>query len=246
MAARVTEVYPEYEFGNFTAVDGTVRFYTRINAIVEPGDVVVDVGCGRGGRENDPCRYHCDLIRLKDRCAGVIGIDVDEAAAANPFVSEFRLIDDLARWPVDDASADVVVADYVLEHVEDPDAFFGEVARVLRPGGTFCGRTPNRRGYVATVSRLVPNRHHARVVGQAQVSREAEDVFPTFYRANTTGTLKRLFRAHGMHGVVMPAEGEPNYLLFSPLAYRLGAVAARAIPVPFRNSLMAFARKGGA
>lgn len=242
MPAQTRDAYPEYDFGQFTDVDGTVRFYSRVNAIVEPGDIVLDVGCGRGGRDNDPCRFHRDLIRVADRCERVIGIDVDPAAAANPFVSDFRLIDDTNRWPVDSASVDVVVSDYVLEHVEDPDTFFREVVRVLRPGGTFCARTPNKNGYVGLLSRLIPNRHHARIVERVQVTREAEDVFPTYYRANTASALKALFRRHGMTGVVLRAEGEPNYLRFSPTLYRIGAALAPAIPPPLRNGLTVFAR----
>lgn len=242
MHASPADAYPEYDFGQFTEVDGTIRFYARVNAVLEPDDAVLDVGCGRGWRDNDTRRYHRDLIRLVDRCAHVLGIDVDPGAAANPFVSEFRLIEDPARWPVDDASVDVVVSDYVLEHVEDPDGFFGEVVRVLKPGGTFCARTPNKNGYVGIASRLIPNRHHARVVGRVQISREAEDVFPTFYRANTVRDLRRLLHRHGMQGVVLRAESEPNYFRFSRVLYRVGAALSPLIPPPLRNGLMVFAR----
>ena len=241
MSDLTTSVYPEYAFGRFTEHDGTVRFYNRINALVGPDDVVLDVGCGRG-RQNDPCEYHHRLMRLADRCRAFIGIDVDPAAEANPYVSEFRLIDDVDRWPIDDASVDLVVSDYVLEHVEDPDAFFSEVTRVLRPGGTFCARTPNKRGYVGTISRLIPDRLHASITGRVQVTREAEDVFPTYYRANTPGAVRRLFRAHGMEGVVIPVENEPNYFRFSALAYRAGAVLHKLIPGPLKNGLFIFAR----
>lgn len=243
MPAHARDAYPEYDFGQFTEVDGTVRFYSRINALLGPDDVVLDVGCGRGGHAESPSRYHRDLIRVGDRCARVIGIDVDPAGATNPFLSEFRLIEDTARWPVDDASVDVLVTDYVLEHVDDPDAFFREAARVLRPGGTFCARTPNKNGYVGIASRLIPNRFHARVVGHVQVSRGAEDVFPTFYRANTAGALRRLMRRHGMTGVVLRMQAEPNYFRFSPLLYRLGAITSPLIPPMLRNSLFVFARK---
>lgn len=243
MPAQTRDAYPEYDFGQFTEVDGTVRFFARIHAILEPDDVVLDVGCGRGQRLRSPSRYHRELLRMGDRAARVIGIDVDPAAAVNPLVSEFRLIEDTTRWPVDDASVDVVVSDYVLEHVEDPDAFFREVVRVLRPGGRFCARTPNKNGYVGIASRLIPNRFHARVVGRVQVSRDAEDVFPTYYRANTAGALRRLLRRHGMTGVVLRSESEPNYFRFSSLLYRIGAVASPLIPSPLRNGLFVFARK---
>jgi SAM-dependent methyltransferase len=39
------------------------------------------------------------------------------------------------RWPVDDASVDVVLATETLEHVPEPSSFLAEARRVLRPGG---------------------------------------------------------------------------------------------------------------
>jgi len=246
MPAQTRDAYPEYDFGQFTEVDGTVRFYARVHALIEPDDVVLDVGCGRGQRSRTASRFRHELIHVGSRAAHVIGIDVDPAAAVNPLVSEFRLIEDTARWPVDDASVDLIVSDYVLEHVDDPDGFFREVVRVLRPGGTFCARTPNKNGYVGLASRAIPNRFHARVVGRVQVSRDEEDVFPTFYRANTASALRRLLRRHGMSGVVMRAEAEPNYFRFSPLLYRIGARLSPLIPPPLRNGLTVFARTAAA
>ena len=34
--------YPESKFGGFTDLDGTIRFYLRVNALLEPGFTVVD------------------------------------------------------------------------------------------------------------------------------------------------------------------------------------------------------------
>ncbi len=39
------------------------------------------------------------------------------------------------RWPVGDATVDVVLATETLEHVPDPRVFLAEARRVLRPGG---------------------------------------------------------------------------------------------------------------
>jgi SAM-dependent methyltransferase len=39
------------------------------------------------------------------------------------------------RWPVEDASVDVVLATETLEHVPEPAVFLDEARRVLRPGG---------------------------------------------------------------------------------------------------------------
>ncbi len=39
--------YPEARFGNFTDIDGTMTFYTRVNGLIKPYDIVLDVGCGK-------------------------------------------------------------------------------------------------------------------------------------------------------------------------------------------------------
>ena len=45
--------------------------------------------------------------------------------------------------PYDDASFDVVLAVEIVEHVLNPGRFFGECARVLRPGGRLVMTVPN-------------------------------------------------------------------------------------------------------
>ena len=40
---------------------------------------------------------------------------------------------------------DLVVACHVLEHISDPVKFFGELARVCKPGGCICIETPSER-----------------------------------------------------------------------------------------------------
>jgi hypothetical protein len=40
--------YPEIRFGGFSEIDGTIPFYIRVNALLDPLSVVLDIGCGRG------------------------------------------------------------------------------------------------------------------------------------------------------------------------------------------------------
>jgi len=236
--------YPESAFGGFTHIDGTIAFYLRVRSLITPSSVVLDVGCGAGAHERDPVAIRRDLQIFKGKCRKVVGLDVDKGAKENPFLDEFRLIEN-GCWPVDDAIADVCVCDNVLEHVESPDAFFSECARTIKPGGHLCIRTPNVLSYFGLVCRMVPNRRHATVLGKVRDSiREAQDVFPTFYRCNTRRKLKKMFRKHGFDGCVVGHEAEPSYLSFSRFLYLLGVLHQRLAPNAFKVAIFAFGRKG--
>jgi arsenite methyltransferase len=99
-----------------------------------PGEVVIDLGCGRGG----------DLSRALERVGetgAAIGIDASPAmvAAARSRLAThgnaWVVQGDLAAIPLPDGIADVVVSNCAINHAPDKAAVFREVARLLRPGG---------------------------------------------------------------------------------------------------------------
>lgn len=240
MSVSHVEFYPEAAFGGFTDADGTITFYARVNSLLRPDFTVVDFGCGRGRYSEDPVTFRRDLSRLQGKVARVIGLDVDPAAAANPRLDDFRPLEPGHPWPVPDASADLVLCDQVMEHLPAPAVFFAEARRVLRSGGYLCIRTPNANSYVGLASRLIPNHLHARVLSRAQPRRKEEDVFPTLYRCNTIGALRRMMDAHGFRAAVYGYEAEPQYLAFSRLAYRVGVWVQKFAPGWLRPSIFAF------
>lgn len=235
--------YPETAFGGFSNVDGTIAFYTRIQSLLTPDAIALELGCGRGLHEDDPCDYRRNLRVLKGRCKKVIGIDVDQGAGTNRFIDEFRLIEDTSHWPVEDGSIHLIACDYVLEHVVDPAAFFREVDRVLGPGGYLCLRTPNAWSYIAIASRLIPNRLHTRVLNVAQKGRQERDVFPTVYRCNSRRRIRRALAQQHMKAVVCLVEAEPAYFTFSRLAFRMATFWHRYMPATFRSTLLVYAQK---
>lgn len=193
-------------------------FRAHLTGAAEGAQRVYDAGCGSG----ELCSH--DL-----RAAGriVIGVDVDPGLADNRWVTAAvrgRL--DALPFPAD--SADLVVARYVLEHLEDPAVVFREVARVLRPGGRFVMLTPNAYHYVALISRWTPTWVHRRVKAGHGVA--AEDVFPTYYRANTRRALGALARGAGFTVSRLDThETSPNYLEFSRILYRAGVMYERVV-----------------
>jgi SAM-dependent methyltransferase len=234
--------YPESRFGGFTQVDGTIAFYARAQALARPDSLVVDFGCGRGAYAGDPIPFRQNLRVFKGKVRQVIGLDASPAGAENPFLDEFRCLE-AAAWPLEDASADLILCDNVLEHLPEPEMFFSEAYRVLRSGGTLCIRTPNRWNYIALLSRLVPNRDHSRVLAKAKPKLGEVDIFPTLYRCNTLPALRGALARHGFHSVVYGYEAEPSYLSFSSLAYAFGVLHQKLAPGILKAALFAFAEK---
>jgi len=236
------QFYPESGFGGYTDRDGTVVFHTRVNALLSPNDVVVDIGCGRGQHCEDVVPLRRNLKILRGKCRRVIGIDVDPNARANPYLDEFHLIEG-ANFPLPEAIADLCVSDYVLEHVQEPAKFFSEAHRILKPGGFLCLRTTNVASYVGLAARLTPNRLHGRVVEWAQRGRQARDVFPTRYRANTRSRLARALSEAGFLHCVYAHDPEPSYLSRSRIAYYFGVLHQRHAPRAFGPALFVFAQR---
>jgi SAM-dependent methyltransferase len=237
--------YPDRRFAGFTQVDGTVHFLSRAQAMALAARRVLDIGCGRGCMASDPSPFRRQMRDFRRGDRHVLGIDVDPDARANTALDEFRLIADSERWPVEDMSIDFAMSDNVLEHVNDPTAYFREVSRVLRPGGMFIARTPNALSYPVLCSRMIPNAWHARVLSGigALKSRTQADVFPTVYRANSRRATLRLLASAGLAGCAYTIEGEPAYVQFSSLAFRLMSKVHAVMPPLFRSTLIIMAQK---
>jgi arsenite methyltransferase len=103
---------------------------------IEPGSVVLDLGCGAG----------TDLLiaaQMTGPSGRAIGIDMTpsmleraRASAREMGIDRLELHESLIEaLPLEDASVDVVISNGVIDLVPDKDAVFDEIDRVLRPGG---------------------------------------------------------------------------------------------------------------
>jgi SAM-dependent methyltransferase len=221
--------------------DSAHVFFVSAQALAAHAKVVAEVGCGRGAAvELDQPGGPWQDLRGEGRT--VIGIDVEDAGTDNPVIDEFRLIGPDGRWPLEDGSVDLAVSDYVLEHVTDPDAFVGELARILRPGGTFIGRTVSRRSVLSAVARIVPNERHAGALSRLQPTREAQDVFHTAYKMNTRKDLGRVFDAD-FEWALAHRTGLEQYFKPWPRLRRVVGGTERYLPRSTWMGLVVFARR---
>lgn len=131
--------YPEPELSRVP--DATVESFAGVAnhwtlGQIEPGQVVLDLGCGAG----------TDLLiaaQMTGANGRVIGIDMTSSmldrARASAYEMGFNNVELhealIELLPLEDASIDVVISNGVIDLVPDKEAAFDEIDRVLRPGG---------------------------------------------------------------------------------------------------------------
>jgi SAM-dependent methyltransferase len=115
---------------------------------MQPGDVVLDLGCGSG-------RF---CVWSLDSGAHVIGVDTGTFFAREAKAAVDLVVGELRRLPFADGAATKAYTIDVLEHLspEGLDVTLGEMARVLAPGGRLFVYTHVRqRSLLAPVLTLI-------------------------------------------------------------------------------------------
>ncbi len=192
--------------------DHTAVEHRLLDDALRPGTVALDAGCGRTTR----------LRNYRDRIARLVGVDADEEAGrANPYLDEFLPADLDDRLPFAGDSFDLVYANFVVEHLADPERAFTEWRRVLRPTGTLVLLTSNRASPLMAVGDRLPQRLRLMIKrrGAGAVER---DVYPTRYLANTPERLAQATAAAGFDPVSVEHVGT---------LHRYGARVPGAAPV---------------
>ena len=131
--------YPEPELSRIP--DGSVESFAGVAnhwllGRVEPGQVVLDLGCGAG----TDLLIAAQMTGSEGRAIGVdmtgsmlerARVSADEMGLGNVLLHQ-ALIETL---PLETGSVDLVISNGVIDLVPDKEAVFDEIDRVLRPGG---------------------------------------------------------------------------------------------------------------
>lgn len=123
----------------------TVR-YEKLG--LRPGDLFLDAGAGFGRHAFEAARLGARVVALDYAADEVVGtratfggmVDAGEITL-DRFVGVLR--GDATKLPFADATFDRVVTSEVLEHIQNDVGAIGELARVLKPGGTLGVTVPS-------------------------------------------------------------------------------------------------------
>ncbi|SDZ86737.1 class I SAM-dependent methyltransferase [Microbulbifer marinus] len=167
---------------------------------LQPGQTVLDLGCGEG-------RHSIHL--LISEAVDIVGLDlnIDDVRTASeraqPFVEQEQAcgrlllgVADGLQLPFADDSFDVVICSEVLEHIEDYRAVLQEIDRILKPGGVFAASVPTF--FPEWVCWRLSDAYHQVEGGHIRIFRERE------LRGSIEKLGHRFFARHKAHALHAP------------------------------------------
>ncbi|MDB4911760.1 MAG: Methyltransferase type 11 [Gemmatimonadetes bacterium] len=172
----------------------------------------LDIGCGH--QIFEPwIKGEEALVR---RASLVVGADPDFSSVRRHRSIQKRIV--ASTLPLRSGSFSLITANMVLEHVVDPNAFFADARRLLCPGGHLIVHTPNARHWQVWASRILPSQLRHKLVQLAD-GRDQDDVYPTYYRANTPTELTRTALDSGLRieTMMLCDTSTPSRLMLGPL-----------------------------
>ncbi len=192
--------------------DGTTEFWDLCRGVIPKNGRILELGAGP---TNATSRFLATLGELH-------GADVDPDVRGNEHLATAALIEG-DRLPFGAESFDTCVSNFVMEHVAAPLAHLSEVQRVLRPGGVYVFRTPNRWHYVTLAARATPHWFHELVANRVRgLPPDAHKPYEAYYTLNTRRDIVRWAKELGLRvRTLRMIEKDPSYGMSSRLLYLL-------------------------
>jgi SAM-dependent methyltransferase len=177
-------------------VHSQVRYKDLLGRLLQPGVRWLDLGCGQEVVRPWTLLPEESEISFTHAPALSVGVDSDVPALRVNRCIPHRVAGNICDLPFADGSFDVVTANMVLEHTDNPSALLSEVWRILRPRGVFLFHTPNRYHPQSVLARLLPEQIKSHLVALL-TDRSERNVYPTYYRINTESAISDQSEAAG-------------------------------------------------
>jgi ubiquinone/menaquinone biosynthesis C-methylase UbiE len=190
--------------------DSMTIYGNLIGEEVKSGTKVLDIGCGHGEFLKD----------IYARTQHTYGLDPDKIGLKKNTIIKHKHVGMADEIPFKDNFFDVVVSAWVLEHVENPEKVFGEIYRVLKPGGKVIFITPNSWNYIVWINRVIPDRFHDYLTKKLY-GRQENDTFKVHYRVNSVGKINKILGGIGFKQSKMILNGDPTYISFSKTLFKI-------------------------
>ncbi len=202
--------------------DSLIIYKNLIDTHVNKNTKLLDIGCGHG-----------DFLKsIHDKTKFSYGIDPDKRAIEKNNFIKHKFVGFADNMPFEDNFFDVAVLTWVLEHIENPEASFKEIYRVLKPGGVVIFLTPNVYNYVVWLIRLIPDFLHD-PLNRKLFNRQENDTYPKYYRINSKRAINNYLTKIGFKEDKFILNGDPTYISFNDILFKISVFIEKILNLSF-------------
>ena len=185
---------------------------------------ILDVGCG----------HKSYMKTVYDKTPHTFGIDPDKEALNKNNLINNKIVGFVSNLPFEDDYFDLVVSEWVLEHLKNPEKAFQEIYRVLKPDGKVVFLTPNALNYNVWIIRTIPNRFHS-FFTKKLYGRKEEDTYPVYYKINSVMKITKILGSIGFKKCELILNGDPTYISFNRPLFAFAILLEKLLNLkPFR------------
>ena len=203
---KVSKVYSKFskEYGGEKL---TNDYLLLLKKNINPNSIILDAGCGEGGM------FAESKLNKKGKRKLLIGVDSN--IKRNPYLDK-KFVADLERLPFNNETFDIIVCEWVIEHLQNPYLVFEEFLRVLKTDGVLIFITPNILNPLVLFSKLIPSNIKDKILKRL-LGVEEKDLFPLFLRCNSAFKINKITQKVGLKKEFLNTYPNPYYFKFNKI-----------------------------
>ncbi len=181
-----------------------------VKKYMDKNSIILDAGCGEGGV------FSKSALNKKNKRKSLLGIDLEKVK--NIYVDK-QYIGSLDKIPFKENVFDLIVCEWVAEHLEHPQRVFDEFSRVLKKEGHLILFTPNVLNPLVFFSKIIPTKLKDTILKRF-LDKEEDDLFPVYLRCNSLRKIKKVSKKANFKNEFLKTYYNPDYFIFSKFLHK--------------------------
>jgi 2-polyprenyl-3-methyl-5-hydroxy-6-metoxy-1,4-benzoquinol methylase len=185
--------YPNYK-------DVGYFFKKYLDKYVTKDALLLDIGCGRqsfGDEYYKKAKYK-------------VGVDPDEEALKDNKLMDKKVCSDIENIPQSLGKFDVIIAQWVLEHIQNPKEDMKKIGSLCNKDGHFIFMTTNIYSPVTLISKVLSTGIKKKL-RRKLFNIDEEDTYPTVYKINSASKIDYFLKEAGFEKVDIKKVGVLTY-----------------------------------
>jgi ubiquinone/menaquinone biosynthesis C-methylase UbiE len=200
----------------------------ELGPLINEKTVLLDAGCGEKGIMNKYNKY-----KRENRLA--IGVDLSLEALRKNNSLDYLLKSTVEKLPFKDGTFDVVICQWVVEHIKEPKLVFEEFKRVLKESGHLIVVTNSIYNFIMFASAILPAKIRDKMKEKVFPSEIKEGTFPTYYKCNSKNSFKKVLSGLGFSEVFSGYSGDISIFVFSKFLFILALLYEKITDLKWLN-----------